>query len=34
MRPSKVAAPASVDPYRYYYEQQQQQPQQQYAAQM
>ncbi|ETN58320.1 osiris 21 [Anopheles darlingi] len=33
MRPSKVAAPASVDPYRYYYEQQQQQ-QPQYAAQM
>ncbi|XP_035793627.1 uncharacterized protein LOC118467351 [Anopheles albimanus] len=35
MRPSKVAAPASVDPYRYYYEQQQQQQQQsQYATQM
>ncbi|XP_058119787.1 uncharacterized protein LOC131281820 [Anopheles ziemanni] len=34
MRPSKVAAPASVDPYRYYYEQQQQQQQPQYAPQM
>ncbi|XP_052862581.1 uncharacterized protein LOC128269219 [Anopheles cruzii] len=34
MRPSKVAAAAGVDPYRYYYDQQQQQQQPQYAPQM